>query len=62
MGAQRELWSLALWIERRHGSEAQNFVDAQLERTSAELDEPAYLMWVNVAERLDALKPRGLQA
>jgi hypothetical protein len=50
---EQELWAMALWVEKNHGSEGAAFIANRL----AELvDEPDGLrMWLEVAERFEAL-------
>lgn len=55
----RELWALALWIEKHYGDEAPGFIAEQVTRLAKAGDFKEVAMWWEVAARFDALaQPR----
>lgn len=55
MKAEHELWALALWVEKTHGSDGPNHIAEQVARLAEAGDVEGVAMWRKVAERYDAL-------
>jgi hypothetical protein len=55
MSPEHELWALALWVEKHHGSDGPNHIAEQVERLAEAGDVEGIAMWKKVAERYDAL-------
>lgn len=53
---EHELWAIALWVERHHGSGGSNHIVEQVTRLAEECDFEGVAMWRQVAERYDALQ------
>ncbi len=56
MTAEQELWAVALWVEKHHGSDGPNHIGEQVTRLAEDADYEGVAMWLKVAERYDALK------
>lgn len=55
MNLEQELWAVALWVEREHGSDGPNHIAKQVTRLAEAGDFDGVMMWRRVVERYDAL-------
>lgn len=53
---ERELWALALWIDRDQGDEGERFIAERVLHFDAEGDEGGKQLWMNVARRYAGLR------
>ncbi|QDM41341.1 hypothetical protein [Altererythrobacter sp. TH136] len=58
MTRDKELWAVALWVERTHGEYGPQYIAEQIGRLALEGDEGGIAMWRSVAERFDQLSER----
>ena len=56
MTRDQELWGVALWLDRTHGTNGANHIAQQVARLAAAGDEDGIAMWRAVAERYDRLR------
>ena len=62
MTRDEELWGVALWVERMHGSEGPAHIEAQIARLASCGELAGVKMWRSVGQRFDQLSRRtGLQ-
>lgn len=52
----KELWALALWVEKHHGADGPRFIAEKVGRFALDGDAGGVEMWKGVAERYDALR------
>jgi hypothetical protein len=52
----QELWGVALWVEKQHGTEGPRFIAEQAGRMALADDTEGVAMWLAVAERFPRLK------
>lgn len=53
----KELWAVALQIERLHGPDAADYIDNRIEQFEREDNEGGAKLWRQIAERYFALNP-----
>lgn len=51
----KELWALALWVEKHHGADGPRFIAEKVGRFALDVDAGGVELWKGVAERYDAL-------
>ncbi|WP_420006879.1 DUF6961 family protein [Tsuneonella aeria] len=51
----KELWAVAVWVEKTHGTDGPRYIAEQVGRLALEGDEGGVAMWRNVAARFDQL-------
>ena len=57
MTRDQELWGMALWVERQHGTEAGDaFIADRIDHFSNARDEGGVDLWSAVAERFNKLQ------
>lgn len=52
----RELWAMALHVEREHGEDGQAFIVAQMERNRLLGEQAGIDLWAGVARRFEQLQ------
>lgn len=62
MTRDQELWGIALWVEKHHGEDAADYIGQQIKRLAETGDEGGISMWLEVADRYDALQSRAAHA
>jgi hypothetical protein len=45
LAMERELWAIALWVEKHHGTEGPAYIAEQIERLAMDRDEAGVAMW-----------------
>jgi hypothetical protein len=53
---EKEIWAIALWVEKHHGDEGDFYIAQQMDRLLAEGELDGMAMWRQVAERFEKLK------
>lgn len=56
--SDQELWGVALWVEKTHGSDGQSYFAHRVERLASEGDEAGIAMWQTVAVRFKQLRQK----
>ncbi|MGB7407277.1 MAG: hypothetical protein WA908_02130 [Pontixanthobacter sp.] len=51
----RELWGMALWVERKHGSDGLNHIHEKIESLKASGEHDGVELWIEVAMRYEQL-------
>jgi hypothetical protein len=59
MKAEHELWAIALWVEKTHGSGGPDHIAEQVSRLATQGDKAGVARWQQIAERYDALVVRA---
>jgi hypothetical protein len=57
MTRSKELWAVALWVEKHHGDEGPRYIAEQVGRPALEGDEAGVETWRSIAIRFDELRP-----
>lgn len=55
MTRDQELWAVALWVEKRHGTDGPRFIAEQIGRLALVGDGVGVSIWREVAARFEAL-------
>ena len=55
MSKERELWAVALWVEKNHGDQGDLYIARRLDRLHTKGDADGVAMWWKVLERFEAL-------
>jgi hypothetical protein len=56
MTPEQEIWGVALWVEKHHGSDAPRYTAEQIERLDHEGHEAGIAMWKKVEARCSELQ------
>ena len=56
MTRDQELWAIALWVEKQHGTDGPRFIAEQVGRLVLAGEDDGVSMWRGVAERFQALE------
>ena len=51
----KELWSIALWIEKEHGDEGGLYIAQQMDRLLKDGEPQGLALWLEIRERFEAL-------
>lgn len=51
----KEIWAIALWVEKHHGADGVHYIADQIATLAQEQDKAGMAMWLEVAERFEAL-------
>lgn len=54
---ERELWALALWVEKHHGADGPRFIAEKVGELALAGEPSGVDLWREVAERFDRLGP-----
>lgn len=52
---EQELWSIALWLDRKHGVKSPEHIRQQVERLALAGDRGGVELWQRIADRYDQL-------
>lgn len=61
MTRDKELWALALWVEKHHGVDGPRFIAEKVGRFALDGEMGAVELWRDVAARFDQLQRQGAQ-
>ena len=53
---ERELWALALWVEKHHGANGPRFIAEKVGKLALEGEQGGVDLWREVARRYDSLQ------
>lgn len=53
---EKELWALAIWVERQHSDESEQFIAGRVRHFDAKGDIGGKQLWMDVARRYSDLK------
>ena len=53
---EQELWAMALWVDREHGEEGDQFIAERVLYFDSEGDDGGKQLWMDVARRFVELK------
>jgi hypothetical protein len=56
---EKELWAIALWVEKNAGDDGDIYITKQIDRLKREGDLDGVAMWEKVWERYDALSEKS---
>lgn len=59
MNRDKEIWAMALWVERHHGENGLRFIGQHIDRLKADGDLDREIFWWAVAEKLQSLRDPG---
>ena len=51
----KELWAIALWIEKEHGDEGDLYIAQQMDRLLEQGEPEGLALWLEIRERFEAL-------
>lgn len=57
MNRDRELWAMALWVERHHGADGIRYIADQIERNAAAGENGGVALWRAVEKRFVQISP-----
>lgn len=52
---EKEIWGIALWVEKKHGSDGWFYIAQQMDRLLAEADLDGVALWKEVSQRFEKL-------
>lgn len=55
MDRDKEIWAMALWVEKRHGANGWFYIAQQQDRLLAEGEDEGARLWARVGERFKAI-------
>ncbi len=55
---EQELWGMALWVEKAHGSRGPSFIAEKIDLLARSGEEDGARLWREVARRFDSLADR----
>ncbi|WP_431470137.1 DUF6961 family protein [Sphingosinithalassobacter sp. LHW66-3] len=58
MSRDQELWGMALWVEKTHGSDGAQFIAETIARLRRRGEEDGVALWQDVARRFEQLSER----
>jgi hypothetical protein len=61
LNREKEIWAMALWVEKHHGENGWSFIAQQQDRLLREGKDAGARLWAKVAERFEALIADGGQ-
>jgi len=56
MDRNQEIWAVALWVEKHHPSDGEQFIAEQIARLESQDDRDGVGLWKVVARRLEQLR------
>ena len=54
--SNKEIWGMALWVERHHGAKGHSYIDKRIETLGAAGETAGANLWRDVAERSAQLR------
>ena len=51
----KELWAIALWIEKQHGDDGWFYIAQQMDRLLEDGEPEGLALWLEIRERFEAL-------
>jgi hypothetical protein len=58
---EKEIWGIAIWVEKKHGSEGWFYIAQQMDRLLAVADFDGMTLWKEVSERYEKLTTEELK-
>ena len=59
LSRDQELWGMALWVEKTHGSDGAHFIAEKIARLRGRGEEGGVALWQDVAHRFEQLSERS---
>lgn len=61
MNRERELWAMALWVEKHHGEFGIDYILDHIEKLEHTGEDGGILLWSQVFDRFLLLRPVGVE-
>lgn len=61
MNRERELWGMALWVEKAHGDDGTEYILDRIAKLQRDGEEHGVELWSEVFDRFMQLRPPGVE-